>query len=179
MNSLYQSNVYFSAWQADNGSTLTPIVDDRESDFGAQLLVEFKQFARITYTNDDNILPEFIDSTIRTVEQILEFCIFPRSFEWNVADEYQDYEKFEVPLRNTKAVGAIYDFTPERAAVIIEKPSAFPVELVCGYDSAADLPVDLKMAIFQLATAHERNRMAADSLPVSNHILSRYGIMRC
>lgn len=178
---VYSSDVYFPAWRANNGSTLTPTTDVRPTDFGVQLLDEFKNYARITYNFDDLLLPFFVDSAISMIEQQLELCILPRSFLWQVDEGFENYEFFEVPLRNTKTAGEIYDFTPERAKVIIPTPTSFPVTLVCGFDTADIIPHDLRLAIFQVASALEMNRTLTESsgISVPKNIFARYGVMRC
>jgi len=168
------------AWTADNGSTLTEVADARENDFGTQMLTAFKQHARITYAFDDAILPSYIDAAIMAIEQALEFPIMPRTFDWNVGDE-TGWSQYEVPLRNSKATGQIYDFEPLRGKCIIEAPDAWPVTLVVGFDDASEIPADLRLAIFDVASSYEQLRSAAEmnglNLPVS--LLTRYGVMRC
>lgn len=176
----YSCVSYMPAWTCNNGSTLVEVADAREADFGTQMLEAFKQHARITYTFDDTILPSYIEAAIMAIEQALEFPILPRSFDWDVGPN-TGWGNYEVPFRNTKAVGAVYDFEPLRGKCIIAAPASWPVTLEIGFDDASEIPADLKLAIFDVASSYEQLRSAAEmnglNLPAS--LLTRYGVMRC
>lgn len=177
---LYRSQVVFPAWnQDDDQSTLAEVADARDADFGTILLPAFKSHARITYNYDDAILPNFINAAIMELEQYLEFPILPRSFAWNVGDQ-TGFEKYEVPFRNTKAVGQQYDFEPLRGKVVIDKPASWPVTLQVGFDNPAAIPHDLKLAILNVAATYEQLRSTVEltAADVSAPVISRYGVMR-
>jgi hypothetical protein len=180
MCNLYRQSVTFGSWQmGDDQSSLVEIADVRDPDFGTALLAQFKAHARITYNYDDAILPNFINAAIMELEQFLEFPILPRSFSWNVGTS-TTFEKYEVPLRNSKATGQQYDFEPLRGKVIINKPASWPVELVVGFDSIADIPPDLKLAILNVSATYEqlRSTIELSAADLSGPVISRYGVMR-
>lgn len=177
---IYRSRVIFPAWsQDDNDSSLVEIADARDADFGTIMLSDFKAHARITYNYDDAILPNFINAAIMELEQYLEFPILPRTFSWDVGTQ-TDFEKYEVPFRNTKAVGQQYDFEPLRGKVIIAKPASWPVTLEIGFDDPAAIPPDLKLAILNVSATYEqlRSTIELSAADVSAPVISRYGVMR-
>lgn len=173
------NNSYYLAWTANSGNTVKETPETRPQDFGTQLLDKFKQYARITYTFDDNILPGFIDSAISFIEQALEYPIIPRTMDWTA--NHTGYEVYQVPFKNTKAVGTLYDFTPSRGQIYIPAPASWPLSLELGYDDADQIPQDLLMAIFAVAATFEINRGSAElaltQVPAS--IMARYGSIRC
>lgn len=181
MSNIYYSNYYFAAWlTGDYQSSLVEVADARSDDFGTQLLDLFKQHARITYNYDDSILPMYIDAAIKQIEQVLEFPILPRSFDWNVGDN-TGYEFYQVPFRNTDAVGQQYDFEPLRGNKIMAKPLSFPVTLKLGFDDADAIPSDLKLFILDTAATLEQLRSTQEisTANISPMILTRYGVLRC
>lgn len=181
MNNVYYSNYYFPAWlTGDYQSSLVEVVDARADDFGTQMLDLFKQHARITYAYDDAILPMYIDAAIKQIEQVLEFPILPRSFDWNVG-ENTGYDFYQIPFRNTNAVGQQYDFEPLRGNKIIAAPTSFPVTLLIGFNAAADIPTDLTLFILDTAATLEQLRSTQEisSANISPMILTRYGVQKC
>ena len=179
MNNNLPNNSYYLAWTANSGNTVAEAPDTRPQDFGTQLLDGFKQYARITYTFDDNILPGFIDAAISFIEQTLEYPIIPRTVEWTAT--LTAYPVYQVPFKNCDIVGTQYDFTPSRGQIYIDAPASWPVKLALGYDQASDIPQDLLMAIYAIAATFEQNRGSAEialtQVPAS--IMARYGSIRC
>lgn len=177
----YARQMYLPAWTVPNAATLVPVMDVRPNDFGVQLLTAFKQYARITYNYDDNLLPTFIDAAIRNIEHILEFPILPASFSWDVGQANIGFEAFEVPIRNSDAVGQSYDVNHPRAFKLMLPPAAWPVTLVVGYSDATAIPQDLLMVIFATATSYEQLRGVVELGPahIPPNLLAKYLVMRC
>lgn len=157
--------------------------DSRSNTLLADLLTLFKKHARIDFSDDDDLCTMYLAGAISRAEQYTEMPIAPVAYNWSYVGPVPAADKYLLPLRNCVLAGEQMGFELLIAPKWIEPPTSWPVKLEAGFASGATLPLDLKLAIFQIALAFYEMRSTPEMLDVyatqvMNGSLARYVVPR-
>jgi hypothetical protein len=150
-------------YRSNPRDVIAPVADTRTVTLLDDLLPLFKKHARITVTSDDDLCLMYLSGAIRSIEQIIAMCVEPRAFSWTPYE--QGAQSYALPFRNvflpppaTSQGTKMFSIEPDAAQVTIEPPAAWPVVMEVGYADGAAMPLDLKMAVLQLAASYYEGR---------------------
>lgn len=165
-------------------ATLMQTSDARTDTLIQDLIPLFKAHSRITWAFDDALISLYLESAISRIEQWAFLPIRAATFIYEIPSEYQNYDKYVLPLRNCNTQGEWYGFETLIAPVVIDAPAAWPISLEVGFLNGQSVPSDLKLAIFELALAlyeHRSNTTMQDvyAADIMAGNLSRYWVPRC
>lgn len=165
-------------------ATLMRVADVRTDTLITDLLPLFKSHARITWTLDDELCKLYLESAVSRIEQWTGVTMRASTYEYSIPTEYQTYDKYVLPLRNSNYAGEWYGLESLIAPIVIPAPTAWPITLEAGFIEAAAMPSDLKLAIFELALSlyelrsnTEMQSTYAVNIMAGN--LSRYWVPEC
>lgn len=167
----------------DFGQTLTPATDTRTPTFWADILVEFKQHARIDWADEDAMCNLYLSAAVSRIEQYTLLPIAPVAYDWNVEAEFRSADYEILPLQNCALPGEQYGFELLIAPKRIPAPAAWPVLLEVGFTSGAATPHDIKASIYALASGLYEFRSTPEmqdvhAQAVMNMALGRYWVPR-
>lgn len=166
--------------------TLTPTTDSRTVTLWADLLPEFKAHSRIAVAYDDSLCAMYLKAAASRIEQWCEFPIAPKAYNWTGPNPMPTDQSRGVvlPLRNSVGAGEQFGFELLIAPKQVAWPTTWPLLIEVGFATGAEVPDDMRIALFELALAlyelrsnPEMQGIYAQDIMSGN--LSRYLVMRC
>lgn len=181
----YSSGWFYSTDPFSYG-TLTAAVDSRTDTLIADILPLFKKHARISVSEDDDLCELYLNGALSRIEQWTMMPILPKAYDWSQPTYLQGNDSETgvfLPLRNAVPAGEQFGFELLVAAKFAPLPATWPMHLEVGFSAGSQIPLDLKLAAFELAqalyelrTTPEMVDVYADS--VMKGSLSRYWVPR-
>jgi hypothetical protein len=163
--------------------TLTRVADITPSTLTEDIMPMFKQHARIDFPDDDDLCKLYLNAAMSRIEQWTGMPVKFATYEWLVGENYQTYEMYQLPLRNTVMAGMQHGFDDYQAPKWVPAPSVWPLEIEVGFATGADMPDDIKLSTFELALSLYQQRsnteminVYAETIMAGN--LSRYYVPR-
>lgn len=147
------------------------------------ILPMFKQHARIDFPDDDDLCKMYLGAAISRIEQYTGMPVLWNTYTWEIAQQFLGPEWFELPLRNCNTPGIQHGFDDLQAPKFIPAPATWPVDLEVGFNTGDAMPDDIKLSIFELATALYQQRSNSEMLNVYAEVimagnLGRYWVAR-
>jgi hypothetical protein len=181
---LNYSNGWFYFQEPFPYGTLTATPDSRTNTLLADLLPLFKKHGRILSVEDDELCLMYLSGACSRIEQWAMLPILPAAYLWSEPQPMPPDGFLFLPLRNAVQAGDQFGFDLLIAAKRITPPTTWPMHLEVGFAAGADVPLDLKLGIFELALALYELRSNPEMIDVyaqvvMNGTLSRYWVPRC
>lgn len=130
------------------------------------ILPLFKEHARIDFPNDDALCKMYLGAAISRIEQWTGMPVAYNEYTWEIAEQYQTYEMYQLPLRNCNMSGIQHGFDDLEAPKWIPAPTTWPVTLEVGFLAGADVPDDIMLSIYELALSLYQQRSNTEMLNV-------------
>lgn len=157
---------YSPYYRSNPLDVIAPAADTRTITLVPDLLPTFKKHARITVSSDDDLCEMYLGTAMRNIEQIMAMCIEPRAFNWTPFE--QGATSYALPFRNVAMPpdGTMtFGIEPIAAQVTIPPPAAWPYFMAVGFATGAEMPTDIKSAIFQMAASYYEGRATYELSP--------------
>ena len=162
----------------DFGQTLTWAPDSRTPTFFDDMLVQFKQHARIDWADDDAMCSLYLAAAVSRIEQFCLIPVAPAAYDWYIDPEFRPTDYVVLPLQNAVLPGDQFGFELLIAPKRVPTPVAWPLRIEVGFETGQAAPPDIRATICALALGLHEYRSTPEMQEVHSRAVMAVGLAR-